>query len=128
MFPLPVGSKATSSMSQSSARDSIISSHFGMPPFHGNMKCKPDIGSETERMQGEVKLEGSISEFSNSGMYREFCCATMMRLLFHDSVTTKDNLAPFSQPLFAAVLFADISGFTRLSASLNAEDLKKRIK
>jgi hypothetical protein len=73
-------------------------------------------------------LQHSANELNNPGMYREFSCATMMRLIFHDTVTTTDNLVPFSQPLFAAVLFADISGFTRLSATLGAEDLKKRIK
>jgi hypothetical protein len=62
------------------------------------------------------------------GLFREFSSATMLRMLFHDRSTTKDNLAPFSQPVFGAVLFADISGFTRLSASLSAEDLKRRIK
>lgn len=38
------------------------------------------------------------------------------------------ELTPFSQTVFAAVLFADISGFTRLSARLNVEELKYHIK
>jgi hypothetical protein len=37
------------------------------------------------------------------------------------------NLTPFSVPCYAAVLLADIAGFTRLSSSMHAEELKRYI-
>lgn len=37
-------------------------------------------------------------------------------------------LEPYCETVFAAVLFADISGFTRLSARLSEDELKFHIK
>jgi class 3 adenylate cyclase len=37
-------------------------------------------------------------------------------------------MRPISKRMFGAVLFADISGFTRLSARLDSEELKLHIK
>lgn len=36
--------------------------------------------------------------------------------------------SPVAQKSFTTILFADISGFTKLSAQLNSEELKKHIK
>lgn len=38
------------------------------------------------------------------------------------------DLEPYCETVFAAVLFADISGFTRLSARLSEDELKYHIK
>lgn len=35
---------------------------------------------------------------------------------------------PFCNSVYATILFADISGFTRLSSHINVESLKKHIK
>ena len=83
-----------------------------------------------------------------SGVFREFASATMLRMLFHDQSTyvyaphklsctlfftsasrsTKEKMEPLVNTHYAAVLFADISGFTRLSASLSEEKLRLHIK
>ena len=40
----------------------------------------------------------------------------------------KMPIEPRADPVFAAVLLADVSGFTRLSSRLSAEELKKHIR
>jgi class 3 adenylate cyclase len=39
-----------------------------------------------------------------------------------------NNLSPFCEDVYATVLFADISGFTRLSSHIDVESLKRHIK
>ena len=91
-------------------------------------KTTPErVGSDLSEIMA-LRNKASSNRSKIPGLFREFSSATMLRMLFHDRSTTKDSIAPFSQPVFGAVLFADISGFTRLSASLSAEDLKRRIK
>ena len=53
------------------------------------------------------------------------------RISLHSSHSSFDSttiMKPIAKRLFGAVLFADISGFTRLSARLGSEELKLHIK
>eukprot|EP01041_Mallomonas_annulata_P007424 gene7424-15167_t len=58
--------------------------------------------------------------------YRRFTSATMHRQLAAQ-LANDHKLVPHSVSIFACVLLADISGFTRLSSRLNAEELKHHI-
>lgn len=60
--------------------------------------------------------EAERNNCSKAGRYR------------YASLNSKSNLLPFSRKVMGTVLFADISGFTKLSTKLTSEKLKVHIK
>lgn len=58
--------------------------------------------------------------------YSFFSPAILQKFL-SSTLSKSKSLGPFCHGVFASILFADISGFTRLSAHLNVECLKRHI-
>ena len=64
---------------------------------------------------------------SNLSNYLQFCPECVINDLvksISESSTISANTSPSTSSSFAALLFADISGFTMLSSRLGAEELK----
>eukprot|EP01041_Mallomonas_annulata_P002681 gene2681-5277_t len=82
---------------------------------------------EVEEVSAFISHDTKFIETRTPEMkYRHFSCATMQRQLFHRLSDSK-QIEPYSDTVFASVCLADISGFTRLSARLSAEELKFHI-
>ena len=75
--------------------------------------------------------QGNDNSLKYANLYRSFTSSTMCYQLCEryqlQRLEKGRNLGPYSQKQFAFILFADISGFTRLSNSLSADDLKQYI-
>jgi class 3 adenylate cyclase len=75
----------------------------------------------------EYKSQSSTI-LQNYLIQRRYAPALLIRYDRFSSDTGEDTKLPFCETVFAAVMLADISGFTKLASQLNVEELKRHIK